>query len=127
MIFGNRDMTFHFYPSRVAEKALQRMMITSVAVEKLFRRLLALKARRARMPYKRFSPPRDTFLVTQLRQFLPLEGLFLQPRPLSFTTSWQAARGFWRARSELATMARVVPLLPRSRLLDLVVINLVWT
>jgi hypothetical protein len=31
------------------------------------------------MPYKRFSLPRDTFLVTQFRQFLPLKGLFQQP------------------------------------------------
>jgi hypothetical protein len=31
--------------------------------------VFVLKTRRARMPYKRFSPPRDTFLVTRFRQF----------------------------------------------------------
>ena len=31
--------------------------------------LFAQKTRRARMPYKRFSLPRDTFLVTQFRRF----------------------------------------------------------
>jgi hypothetical protein len=40
----------------------------------------ALKTRRARMPYKRFSPPRDTFLVTQFRQLRHFKGLFQQPR-----------------------------------------------
>ena len=32
--------------------------------------VFGLKTRHARMPYKRFSPPPDTFLVTQFRQFL---------------------------------------------------------
>jgi hypothetical protein len=32
------------------------------------------------MPYKRFSPPRDTFLVIRFRWLLPLQGLFQQPR-----------------------------------------------
>jgi hypothetical protein len=45
--------------------------------------LFAQKTRRARMPYKRFSLPRDTFLVTQFRQFLPLKGLFQQPLAIS--------------------------------------------
>jgi len=44
---------------------------------------LRTKTRRARMPYKRFSLPRDTFLVTQFRQFLPLKGLFQQPLPIA--------------------------------------------
>ena len=35
------------------------------------------------MPYKRFPPRRDTFLVTEFRQFLPLKGLFQQPLPIS--------------------------------------------
>jgi len=35
------------------------------------------------MPYKRFSLPRDTFLVTQFRQFLPLKGLFQQPQAIA--------------------------------------------
>jgi hypothetical protein len=35
------------------------------------------------MPYKRFSPPRDTFLVTEFRQFLPLQGLFQQQLPIA--------------------------------------------
>jgi hypothetical protein len=43
------------------------------------------------MPYKRSSPRRDTFLVTQFRQVLPLKGLFQQPRLFSptMTTFWQ--------------------------------------
>ena len=35
------------------------------------------------MPYKRLSLPRDTFLVTQFRRFLPLKGLFQQPRDIT--------------------------------------------
>ena len=38
------------------------------------------------MPYKRFSPPRDRFLVTQFWRFLPLRGLFQQPRLKTTTT-----------------------------------------
>jgi hypothetical protein len=37
------------------------------------------KTRPARMAYTRFSPARDTVLVTQFRQFLALKGLFQQP------------------------------------------------
>ncbi len=43
--------------------------------------VLALKTRRARMPYKRRSLPRYTFLVTQLGAVLPHQGLFQQPQP----------------------------------------------
>jgi hypothetical protein len=43
----------------------------------------ALKTRRARMPYKRFSPPRDTFLVTQFRQLRHFKGLFQQPQAIT--------------------------------------------
>jgi hypothetical protein len=38
--------------------------------------IFALKVRRARMPYRRFSPLRDIFLVTKFRQFLAIEETF---------------------------------------------------
>ena len=41
--------------------------------------MFAVKTRRARVPYKRFSAPRDTFLVSQLRRFLTSKGLLQEP------------------------------------------------
>lgn len=50
-------------------------MITSVAVEKLAPEI-APKKRRARKPYKRFSPTRYTFLVTQFEPDSRERGFF---------------------------------------------------
>ena len=45
--------------------------------------VFALKTRRARMPYKRRSPARYTFLVTRFGAVLHLKGVFQQPQALS--------------------------------------------
>jgi hypothetical protein len=76
----------------------------------------ALKTRRARMPYKRFSPPRDTFLVTQFRQLRHFKGLFQQPQAIAQVPPERYTRPGNLRNGDVTTAARKSSLLATRRM-----------